>query len=103
MNAFRLTRFTTPPAGTRKCPPKHAAGPVPTHSLAAEEGTMSPIKFIRKAHRIIQEMNYASRRVIEVMAIDPDHAPNTYQEFLRRNNMEERTNLPNMRSLSPEA
>jgi hypothetical protein len=64
---------------------------------------MSPIKFIRKAHGIIQEMNYASRRVIEVMAIDPDHAPNTYQEFLRRNNMEERTNLPSMRSLSPEA
>lgn len=64
---------------------------------------MSPIKFIRKAHGIIQEMNYASRRVIEVMAIDPDHAPSTYQEFLRRNNMEERTNLPNMRSLSPEA
>jgi hypothetical protein len=37
MNAFRLTRFTTGPAGTRKCSPKHAAGPVPSHSLAAEE------------------------------------------------------------------
>ncbi len=32
---------------------------------------MSLIKFIRKAHGIIQEMNYASRRMIEVMAIGP--------------------------------
>ena len=37
MNAFRLTRFTTAPAGTSKCSPKHAAGLVPSHSLAAEE------------------------------------------------------------------
>lgn len=37
MNAFRLTRFTTAPAGTSKYTPKHAAGPVPSHSLAAEE------------------------------------------------------------------
>ncbi len=64
---------------------------------------MSAITFIRKARRIIEEMNYASRRVIEVMAIDPDHAPETYQEFLRRTGLEERRNVRNVRSLSPGA